>query len=108
MNPVFLWAPNLIGYGRIVSAALAFYFANQPLIGASLYVSSQLLDSVDGHVARALGQSSRFGAVLDMLTDRMSSMVLMLLLGKFYPEFDFCFTWLVVLDVVAHWCQMYR
>ncbi|EGG05032.1 uncharacterized protein MELLADRAFT_88371 [Melampsora larici-populina 98AG31] len=29
----------------------------------------QLLDAVDGQAARALGQISRFGAVLDMVTD---------------------------------------
>ena len=29
-----------------------------------------LLDAVDGHAARLLGQSSKFGAMLDMLTDR--------------------------------------
>lgn len=34
------------------------------------YVISCLLDAVDGQVARALGQTSKFGAVLDMVTDR--------------------------------------
>lgn len=35
-----------------------------------LYGLSCLLDAVDGPVARALGQTSKFGAVLDMVTDR--------------------------------------
>lgn len=35
-----------------------------------LYTVSCLLDAVDGHAARALGQTSKFGAVLDMVTDR--------------------------------------
>jgi hypothetical protein len=34
------------------------------------YCVSALLDAVDGKAARALGQSSRFGAILDMVTDR--------------------------------------
>lgn len=34
------------------------------------YVISCLLDAVDGQAARALGQTSKFGAVLDMVTDR--------------------------------------
>lgn len=34
------------------------------------YVVSCLLDAVDGQAARALGQTSKFGAVLDMVTDR--------------------------------------
>jgi CDP-diacylglycerol--inositol 3-phosphatidyltransferase len=35
------------------------------------YVISCLLDAVDGQAARALGQTSKFGAVLDMVTDRL-------------------------------------
>lgn len=34
------------------------------------YGISCLLDAVDGQAARALGQTSKFGAVLDMVTDR--------------------------------------
>lgn len=34
------------------------------------YVVSCLLDAVDGPVARARGETSKFGAVLDMVTDR--------------------------------------
>lgn len=35
-----------------------------------LYCVSCLLDAADGHAARLLGQTSKFGAVLDMVTDR--------------------------------------
>lgn len=34
------------------------------------YGISCLLDAADGHAARALKQTSKFGAVLDMVTDR--------------------------------------
>lgn len=34
------------------------------------YCVSALLDAVDGQAARALGQTSKFGAILDMVTDR--------------------------------------
>ncbi len=34
------------------------------------YVISCLLDAVDGPVARYRGEESKFGAVLDMVTDR--------------------------------------
>ena len=36
-----------------------------------------LLDAVDGHAARLLGQSSKFGAMLDMLTDRHQNIELL-------------------------------
>lgn len=35
-----------------------------------LYTISCLLDALDGQAARALGQTSKFGSVLDMVTDR--------------------------------------
>ena len=35
-----------------------------------LYCISCLLDAFDGMAARALDQSTKFGAVLDMVTDR--------------------------------------
>ena len=34
------------------------------------YILSAGLDAFDGHAARALDQSTKFGAMLDMLTDR--------------------------------------
>lgn len=37
------------------------------------YCVSALLDAVDGVAARALGQTSKFGAILDMVTDRCVS-----------------------------------
>jgi CDP-diacylglycerol--inositol 3-phosphatidyltransferase len=41
-----------------------------PIYCTIAYIISQLLDAVDGQVARMLGQTSKFGAVLDMVTDR--------------------------------------
>ena len=44
--------------------------AYHPKYCTLLYGISCLLDAVDGPAARALGQTSKFGAVLDMVTDR--------------------------------------
>lgn len=41
-----------------------------PKVSTIAYCVSCLLDAFDGHAARALGQTSKFGAVLDMVTDR--------------------------------------
>lgn len=60
-----------VGYSRILLAALSMHFMNyHPKYSTLAYAVSQLLDAVDGHAARALGQASKFGAVLDMVTDR--------------------------------------
>ena len=70
-----------------------------------LVLLSGLLDAVDGHAARLLGQSSKFGAMLDMLTDRWqfkvvplassyircATMCLLTTLSTFYPSFMFLF-----------------
>jgi len=44
--------------------------STHPKYCTALYAVSCLLDAVDGQAARALGQTSKFGAVLDMVTDR--------------------------------------
>lgn len=90
---VFLFVPNLIGelsagvryysliprshlflpgYTRVILAALSLhYMSTHPKYCTTLYAVSCLLDAVDGKTARALGQTSKFGAVLDMVTDRL-------------------------------------
>lgn len=68
---VFLFVPNLIGYGRIILAGFALnYMKSHPKVCTALYGLSCLLDAFDGMAARALDQTSKFGAVLDMVTDR--------------------------------------
>lgn len=63
------------GYTRVLLAALAMhYMSYHPKYSTVAYCVSQLLDAVDGHAARALGQASKFGAVLDMVTDRCVSL----------------------------------
>ena len=62
------------GYSRIILAGLALhYMSYHPKYCTLLYCISCLLDAVDGQAARALGQTSKFGAVLDMVTDRCDS-----------------------------------
>lgn len=68
---VFLFVPNLIGYARVVLAAASLcIMPTHPKACTALYFLSSILDAVDGQAARALGQTSKFGAVLDMVTDR--------------------------------------
>ena len=62
------------GYSRVILAAVALYFMSyHPKYCTIAYCVSCLLDAADGHAARALGQTSKFGAVLDMVTDRSVS-----------------------------------
>lgn len=54
----------------ILAAASLIYMPTHPKFCSVTYVISCLLDAVDGQAARALGQTSKLGAILDMVTDR--------------------------------------
>ena len=71
------------------------------------YLLSQLLDALDGHAARALGQSSKFGALLDMLTDRASTACIMMGLCVLYPKYTVVFQMSMALDIVSHWMHLH-
>jgi CDP-diacylglycerol--inositol 3-phosphatidyltransferase len=125
--PVALYTPNLIGYVRVLSGLASFLYAfggaSQP--GAQnfvyLYAFSYALDALDGVAARRFKQESTFGAVLDMVTDRVCTAGLLAALAAAYggaagdalvePNarlMQAVCVWLLMLDVGSHWLQMYR
>ncbi|XP_074414287.1 CDP-diacylglycerol--inositol 3-phosphatidyltransferase-like [Zonotrichia albicollis] len=108
VTSVFLFVPNLIGYARILLAAISFWLMpTRPGPAAACYGLAGLLDAVDGHAARMLGQGSRLGAMLDMLTDRLSSLCLLLNLALLYPHWAGLFQLSMALDVASHWLHMH-
>lgn len=108
--PTWLWVPNLIGYARVcLLVGAAVVAQHRPYVSMVCYMSSMMLDAFDGMAARALGQSSRFGAVLDMATDRVTTLVLTSLIGAvLLPQYLLAFTFLGVLDIFSHWVLMYK
>ncbi|KAF8654155.1 hypothetical protein AX16_003684 [Volvariella volvacea WC 439] len=105
---VFLFLPNLIGYSRIILAAVSLhYMSYHPKYCTIAYVISCLLDAVDGQAARALGQTSKFGAVLDMVTDRCTTSCLLCYLASAYPTYALVFQFLIALDFSSHYMHMY-
>ena len=52
---------------------------------------SGFLDAFDGTAARALNQGTKFGAMLDQLTDRAALMCLLMVLGQLYPKYMLLF-----------------
>lgn len=96
------------GYLRIFFCSLSFYYVfDSPVRAMVYYFLGQGMDAIDGVAARALGQVSTLGALLDMLTDRMGTAVLLIVLSHVYPSLWALFAGLVVLDIVSHWFQMY-
>ena len=105
---IYLYVPNLIGYLRIVLALIGYgYCLVDYRVSFGCYMLSQLLDAADGYAARKLNQSSTFGAVLDMVTDRVSTTCLCVVLAHFYPDYILGFSALVMLDMFSHWYHMY-
>ncbi|KAF8321680.1 hypothetical protein DL93DRAFT_2072496 [Clavulina sp. PMI_390] len=106
---VYLFVPNLIGYTRIILAALSLhYMATHPKYCTLLYGVSCLLDAVDGYAARRFKQESEFGAVLDMVTDRCTTSCLLCFLSSAYPAYALVFQFLITLDFMSHFMHMYR
>lgn len=105
---VYLFVPNLIGYGRIVLALVSFYYMPTDYVIATwCYLLSGFLDALDGHAARMLNQSSKFGAMLDQLTDRCATMCLLVVLSYFYPSWMFMFQLSMTIDIASHWLHLH-
>ncbi|XP_021286121.1 CDP-diacylglycerol--inositol 3-phosphatidyltransferase 1 isoform X1 [Herrania umbratica] len=104
---VYLYIPNIIGYIRILLNCYAFArcFSSKRLF-AVLYFLSFVCDALDGWCARKFNQASTFGAVLDMVTDRISTACLLVILSQVYRP-SLVFLSLLALDIASHWLQMY-
>ena len=72
-----------------------------------LYSISCLLDALDGMAARKFQQSTRFGAVLDMVTDRCATACLLAFLSTAKPAYSIIFQLLIALDFSSHYMHMY-
>ncbi|XP_033121597.1 CDP-diacylglycerol--inositol 3-phosphatidyltransferase-like isoform X1 [Anneissia japonica] len=106
---VFLFVPNVIGYMRIVLALAAFYFMTTNYVITSFcYLLSGLLDAFDGHAARHYNQSTKFGAMLDQLTDRLALMCFCIGLSVIYSEYYFLFQLSSALDIASHWLHLHQ
>mmetsp|Transcript_38724 Transcript_38724/g.91384 ORF Transcript_38724/g.91384 Transcript_38724/m.91384 type:complete len:219 (+) Transcript_38724:99-755(+) len=105
---VYFFIPNIIGYVRIITGILAFYMAHDWKAFFGFYFISYFLDCLDGLAARKFKQATRFGQMLDMVTDRCCTACLLALLAHLYPGFyGFCFYMLLALDLASHYCMVY-
>eukprot|EP00042_Codosiga_hollandica_P033943 m.233343 g.233343 ORF g.233343 m.233343 type:complete len:264 (-) comp54290_c0_seq5:132-923(-) len=105
---IFLFVPNLIGYGRVVSGiASLFYMTTDPITAMTLYWISAFLDAFDGEAARRLKQTTKFGAVLDMVSDRCTTVALAVTCAQLHPQYTVAFQLFIILDIASHWIHMY-
>ncbi len=122
---IFLFIPNIIGlypvhrsdsiteachigYTRIILAiASIYYMPVHPRTCSILYSISCLLDALDGLAARHFEQSTQFGAVLDMVTDRCTTSCLLVFLSSAWPRWALLFQGLISLDLASHYIHMF-
>lgn len=105
---IFLFIPNIIGYFRIIFALVSFYYMQSDYILATIcYFTSSLLDAFDGYAARYFNQATKFGAMLDQLTDRVALLALIMNLCVLYPKYLFFLQLSAIIDIASHWMYIW-
>lgn len=90
-----------------MTIASLYYMPVHPRTCSLLYSVSCLLDALDGYAARYFNQSTTFGAVLDMVTDRCTTACLLVFLSSAWPRWAIIFQSLIALDMASHYMHMY-
>ena len=93
------YIPNLIGYMRLILLYICIKKRKNKLICFLSYACSYFLDLFDGYYARKLNQSTKFGYYLDMICDRLSTTV-SLIINKFNVVY-------IINDLVSHLIVLY-
>ena len=104
---ILLYIPNIIGYLRILLLILAYTLQKTSYtLFFTSYFLSFALDALDGIAARALNQCSKYGAVLDMLTDRMATLLITFICIQLpNSPLSNLLIFVIILDLVSHWLQ---
>lgn len=111
MKERIVTAPNVLSFSRLPLAFLVIYFFGTPL-GLFLLIVGILTDAADGNVARMTGQTSRIGAILDPIFDRLFVLVIFLTAFELYdlPLYSLLFFLRDIISSVAalfHWFGLY-
>jgi cardiolipin synthase len=83
-----LTIPNLVGYLRLAGIPVFLYLAlrssdGRTVAAAAVYFAITASDYLDGFLARATGQYSRMGALLDPVVDRLTVLAGVIVCWKF-------------------------
>ena len=109
INKVFLFVPNMLSYARILLYIGGFFLhtTGHWQWCAILYTAGFLGDYWDGVAARKLNQCSKFGAALEMVSDRTATAGLCVILAHLYPRYIVVFILLIALDIGSHYYLLY-
>ena len=81
-------SPNAVTFAGLAGAGVSAYLISEGVFwaGGVVMLLAGILDLFDGALARATGQDSDFGALLDSVIDRVSEIVVLLGLLLFYTR----------------------
>lgn len=81
-------SPNAVTFAGLAGAGVSAYLISEGIFwaGGVVMLLAGILDLFDGALARATGQDSDFGALLDSVIDRVSEIVVLLGLLLFYTR----------------------
>ena len=81
-------SPNAVTFAGLAGAGVSAYLISEGVFwaGGVAMLLAGILDLFDGALARATGQDSDFGALLDSVIDRVSEIVVLLGLLLFYTR----------------------
>ncbi|ELA41323.1 uncharacterized protein VICG_01696 [Vittaforma corneae ATCC 50505] len=97
---VVFYIPNMIDYFRIILLIVSVFFKGRSF--ALLYITSISLDYFDGYAARRFGQISLLGGALDMIIDRVSTMVILSKISQEKPSYSpWCILYSII-DFMSH------
>lgn len=104
---VLLYIPNMLNYLRLLLVILMiFNMKKRPILTFTLCVSSGLIDSVDGRIARYLEQTSNLGAVLDLTMDRATNLAQYFTLGVLYEKYSSIFFLIAVNEILKDFLEL--
>ncbi|KAL6120362.1 CDP diacylglycerol inositol 3 phosphatidyltransferase [Nucleospora cyclopteri] len=99
-NSSLLFIPNIIGYIRIFLILISIH--QNLFLFICLYSVSVILDFFDGKCARKFNQTSVLGSVLDLVTDRLSTVVLCMRIITVCPSYRTSLSLFTFTDIMSH------
>ena len=92
MKSVIYYAPNYIGYARIIlTIGMLFFLRRNPFLAFLCTILSGFIDHFDGDLAREHNETSKLGALIDFGCDKMSCKLIKFIYYFFYPNYYFWF-----------------
>ena len=107
-NNVIFYPANLITYFRyLLLVPICYLVLSSPILVTIIYLSFAILDLCDGKIAKLSGKKSCYGAILDMVIDRLGFSIGAIALSILYPNYSWVFYLILSIDLTSHYILIY-